>query len=247
MSGVVYLVGIGPGNLQYIAPKAVNALKNAQSVLGHKSCLSLIRKYISGKEVVSEEMTPIERSGVAAEKALKGETVAIVSIGDPGIYAIASTFFQFLKEKGVSVAVKVVPGVAAANAAAALLGSPLGHDFATISLGDLATPWEVVEKRLEYAAKADFVVVLYNPLSREGDWRIKRAVDILMRYKGNATPVGIVTNAMRKGEKAQITTLGEVLNYKIVTETTVIIGNSETFVFGGRMVTPRRYETGLGY
>ena len=95
--------------------------------------------------------------------------------------------------------------------------------------------------------KADFVVVLYNPLSREGDWRIKRAVDILTRYKGDATPVGIVTNATRKGERAQITTLGEVLNHKIVTETTVIIGNSETFVFGGRMVTPRRYETGLGY
>ncbi|MFQ6085579.1 MAG: precorrin-3B C(17)-methyltransferase [Candidatus Bathyarchaeia archaeon] len=247
MGGKIYLVGIGPGSLDHMTPKAVDTLRRAQVIVGHKTHLDPINELVSGKKVISEKMSPIERAEVAVKEALKGKIVAIVSVGDPGIYAIASIFFDLLKERDLRVAVEVVPGITAANSAAALLGSPLGHGFAAISIGDLATPWEIIERQLELAAKADFVVVLYNPRSKDGDWRLKRAAQILMKNKKVTTPVGIVTNAMMEGERVQITTLGEMLDCKIDTQSTVIIGNSETFVFNGRLVTPRKYEIGLGY
>ncbi len=247
MAGKVYLVGIGPGSRDNMTPRAVDRLGKVEVIIGHKACLDLVGKFIAGKEIVLEEMTPIERAGIAVDKALEGRDVALVSTGDPGIYAIASTFFSYLKEKGLRVPVEVIPGVTVANAAAALLGSPLGHDFAVISLADLATPWSAIKRRLESAASSDFVVVLYNPKGRVGDRRVRKAVATLMSYRKATTPVGITTSATTEQEKVRITTLGEVSGYSIDTETILIVGNSETFVSDGRMVTPRGYKRGLGY
>ena len=247
MSGRVYLVGIGPGSQDNMTPKAMNTLKNVQVVIGHEACLGLVRKFITGREIVISEMTPVERAEIAVEKAREGKDVALVSTGDTGIYAIASTFFSYLKDKGLRVEVEVIPGVTVASAAAAILGSPLGHDFAVISLADLATKWSAIKRRLESAAKSDFVVVLYNPKGKVGDKRVKEALETLMTYRKAATPVGIVTNATTESEKVKITTLAEVSGYDIDTDTIVIVGNSETFVFNGKMVTPRGYKKGVGY
>ncbi len=245
--GKVYLVGIGPGSPENVTPKALKALKNSQTVLGHSKHLDLIKEHIAGKRVITEKMSPIERSEVAVKEALKGRNVAIVSTGDPGIYAIASIFFQHLKEEGIDLDVEVVPGITAAGAAAALLGSPLGHDFASISLGDLAIPWEVIERRLEAASEADFVLVLYNPISKEGDWQLRRALQIIGGHRGFDTEVGMVTDATRVNEKVVVTTLGEMLSHHIDVETIIIVGNSETYLIGERIVTPKMYEEGVGY
>lgn len=247
MTGKVYLVGIGPGSRDDMTPRAVDRLGKVEVIIGHKACLKLIDKLIAGKEIILKEMTPIERAGIAVDKALEGKDVALVSSGDPGIYAIASTFFSYLKEKGLGVPVEVIPGVTVANAAAALLGSPLGHDFAVISLADLATPWSAIKRRLESAAASDFVVVLYNPKGRVGDRRVREAVATMMRYRKATTPVGIATSATTEQEKVRITTLEEVPGCSIDTETILIVGNSETFISNGRMITPRGYKRGLGY
>lgn len=243
----VYLVGIGPGSWDNMTPKAVSTLRKAQVVIGHRACLDLVSKLITGKEIIHGEMSPIKRAEIAVGKALEGRDVAVVSNGDPGIFAIASTFFSYLKKEGIKVPVEVIPGVTVASAAGALLGSPLGHDFAVISLADLATPWDAIRRRLESAAKSDFVIVLYNPKGKLGNRRLKKAITTLTNYRQANTPVGIVTNATGDGEKVQITTLAEAPGCGIDTQSIVIIGNSETFVLDGRMVTPRRYREGVGY
>ncbi|UCG55397.1 MAG: precorrin-3B C(17)-methyltransferase [Dehalococcoidia bacterium] len=247
MNGKIYLVGIGPGNRDDVTPRAAKVLKNVQVIIGHKSCLDQLWKLVIGKEVVAGEMTPVERAGVALEKAQEGNDVAVVSSGDIGIYAFASTFFSHLKERDLEMDVEVVPGVTVASAAAALLGSPLGHDLAIISLADQATTWQNIKRRLISAAEADFVVVLYNPVGKVGSGRIKEAIKILMEYRESITPVGIVTGATTEQEQVLITTLGQVSVDTIETDTIVIVGNSETYIYNGRMITPREYIQGLGY
>tara|TARA_B100000315_G_C14513067_1_gene557892 strand:+ start:80 stop:823 length:744 start_codon:yes stop_codon:yes gene_type:complete len=247
MSGKVYLVGIGPGSRDNMTPRAVARLESVAVVLGHETCLDMVKEFIAGKEIITGEMTPIERAEIAAVKALSGRDVAVVSTGDAGVYAIASTFFQYLKETGIKVSVEVIPGVTVASAAAALLGSPLGHDFAVISLADLATPWSAIRKRLKSAAEADFAVVLYNPKGKLGNQRIREAAKIIRAYRKATTPVGIVTNATGEAEKVQITTLEGLSCRSIDAETILIIGNSETYVLDGRIITPRGYRKGVGY
>ncbi len=247
MSGTVYLVGIGPGSPENMTPRAAATLSKVQVIIGRKDCLDLIARLAAGKEVVVSDISPVERAGIAVATALEGKDVALVTTGDPGIYAIASTFFGYLKENELTPPVEVIPGVTLANAAAALLGSPLGHDFAAISLADRATPWSAIKRRLESAAKSDFVVVLYNPRGRVGSQRIKEAVAILANYRKATTPVGIVSGATTEDERVRVTTLAEVSGDDIDTETILIVGNSETFVLNGWMVTPRGYKKGLGY
>ena len=256
MTATVYLIGLGPGSWQNMTPRSISTLSNVSVIIGHKTSLDLIAclessdgraNFINGKEIIVQDLSPLQRADIAIAKVLAGKNVAIVTAGDPGIYAIASTFFNYLKKKQIKIPVEVVPGVPAANVAAALLGAPLGRDFATLSLSDRATPWEGIKRRLKAAASADFVVVLYNPKSQSGNYRLNKAVDILKNYNKAGTPVGVVTNATGHGENIQITTLGEVLNYPIEEQTILIFGNSETYVFDGRMVTPRQYRKGVGY
>jgi len=228
MKGKVYLVGIGSGTRGGMTYAAAAVLKKVEVVIGQKACLDMLWKAVVGAKVIAADMSPVERARTAVDIALAGRDVAIVSTGDTGVYAIASTFFSYLKDNNIELDIEVVPGVTLASAAAARLGSPLGHDFAVISLADQATGWDDIKKRLGAAAEADFVAVLYNPVGKLGKERLKEAVAI-------------------NQEKDVITTLGEVSSCGINTDTLLIIGNSETFVHNGRLITPRGYIQGVGY
>lgn len=239
------MVGIGPGDLEQMSLKAYNVLKEAEVIVGYKTYINLITDLLEGKEVVNSGMTKeVDRSLVALEKAYEGKKVAVISSGDSGIYGMAGIVLELLVKKGWQndIKVEVVPGITSAHAAAASLGAPLMHDFVTISLSDLLTPWEIIEKRLHFAAQGDFVITLYNPMSKKRTEQIKIAQQIFLQYKSPKTPVGIVRNAKRAGEEIEISDLENFLNCKIDMFTMVIIGNSETFVEGQRMITPRGYR-----
>lgn len=249
-TGKIYIVGIGPGGIEHITPAALNAIKESTVIVGYKTYLDLISDLLKDKDVrPSWMMQEIERCTKAIEIAMTGKTVAIISGGDPGIYAMAGLVFEILKEKMGSpesrrlygMQVEVIPGLAALNACAAKLGAPLMNDFASVSLSDLLTPWETIEKRLDAASAADFVIVLYNPKSKGRTEHIKKAREIILRYRSPQTPVGIVRGATRGNESILITDLENMLNHEIDMQSTVIIGNSQTFVWESRMITPRGY------
>ena len=247
MNAKVYLVGIGPGDSSSMTAGVKKVLKDVQVVIGQKACLDLLWKAVIGKEIIAEKMTPVERAEIAVKKAREGRDVAIVSTGDTGIYAIASTFFSYLKDNAIELEVEVVPGVTVASAAAALLGSPLGHDFAVISLADQATEWEDIKKRLQAAAEADFVIVVYNPIGKVGNKRLAEAAGILLGHRQASTPVGIVSGIATQQQKVSITTLGKLSGCDVDIDSSVIIGNKQTLVYNGRMITPRGYIEGVGY
>ena len=242
----LFVVGIGPGDLKHMTYEARDALESAEVVVGYKTYLDFIEPLLAGKEVISTGMTKeVERCREALRIAVSGRTVALVSGGDAGIYGMAGLVLEMAAtgESG-SPEVVVIPGVSALQAAAAVLGAPLMHDFAVISLSDLLTPWAVIEKRLAAAAAADFVVALYNPKSKGRIRQIERARELLLAVRPAETPVGIVRNACREGEEKSVTTLDGMLSYDIDMFSIVIIGNSATFVDGeGRLITPRGYET----
>ncbi len=184
----------------------------------------------------------VDRAKIAVQKAKEGKNVAVVSSGDPGVYGMAGVVLEAAALENAAVPIEVVPGVTAATAAASVLGAPLVTDFAVISLSDLLTPWETIEKRLHAAAQADFVIVLYNPQSLGRKTPLTEAHKILCLNRRADTPVGVVKCAGRSGEKATITTLGELQCSEVDMATTVVVGNSTTRVVGGRMVTPRGYN-----
>ena len=241
-AGSLAIVGTGPGDFAHMSPAALEAIRRAEVVVGYKTYLRQIESLLHGKEVISSAMTQeVDRAKAAAELAAAGRRVAVVSGGDPGVYAMAGLIFEVLKGLASSVEVEVIPGISALNACAARLGAPLMHDFAAISLSDRLTPWHLIAKRLEAAAAADFVIVLYNPRSKGRAGQIEEAAKILLRHRGPATPVGIVRAAMRPDEEVCVTTLGGMLAFDIDMQCTVIIGNSATFAWRGRLVTPRGY------
>jgi len=245
MAGKIFLVGIGPGKREHMTFKAVNTLKNVDVVIVCKDYLNLIKDLISDKEIISEDITPIKRAETAAKMALEGKTVAVACIGDPTIYAMANIFFQYLEKNKITIPIEVVPGITAAIAASASLGAPLGTDFTVISLGEKNVPWETIKRRLEYASKADFVIVIYNPICKIEKGRMKKTVEVLKKCKRANTPVGLVKSATLPNEKVQVTTLDKMLNYKIDNLTTIVIGNSESIASKNRLITPRKYD--LGY
>ena len=257
----LYIVGTGPGGIEHITPRAQEAIRESDAIVGYGTYLDLIEDLIKDKQIISTGMTQeVDRCGKAVELALSGKTVSIISGGDPGIYAMAGLVFELLSGKAgkresgevcksflarfpaSSLSVEVIPGISALNACAARLGAPLMHDFASISLSDRLTPWKLIEKRLESAAMADFVIVLYNPKSKGRPEHIKKAREIIMKYRNPDTPAGIVKGAMRENEEIVITNLKNMLEYNIDMQTTVIIGNSQTFVWDNLMITPRGYE-----
>jgi len=227
-------------------------------VAGYTTYIDLIRPQIQGKEVISTAMTKeVVRIEAAIEKALAGKSCAIVSSGDPGIYAMAGLVFETCQIKGITIVppgsnlpradaesaleLEVVPGIPALCAGAALLGAPLTHDFAAISLSDLLTPWELIERRLEAAAGADFVIVLYNPKSKKRNWQLGKAREIILRHRDAGTPVGIVKRAMREQQDIEIVTLGDLLEADVDMQTTVFIGSSASNHYMDFMYTPRGY------
>lgn len=240
----IRVVGIGPGGAGHLTEKAKEAIGSADAVVGYTRYVELVSGLLAGKEVFSTGMTrEVERCRKAIELARAGRTVAVVSSGDAGIYGMAGLVLELLDEVERA-AVEVVPGVPAFVAASALLGAPLMHDFASISLSDLLTDWAVIEKRLEAAAQADFVIALYNPKSTKRVEGLGRALEIIGRHRGPSTPVGIVRNATREDEQATLTTLKDAPSFADTIDmlTILIIGNSSSYSSNGRFVTPRGYR-----
>lgn len=215
-------------------------------IVGYTRYVDLIKPLIDGKEIFTTGMTfEVERCKKALEYARSGKTVAVVCSGDAGIYGMAGLILQLsMKEAATPVHVEVVPGIPAFVSAAAILGAPLMHDFASISLSDLLTDWDLIEKRVKAAAEADFVIALYNPKSSKRVEGLRKALSIISTVRSASTPVGIVRNATREGQSAIISTLGTVEAFldDIDMLTILIVGNSSTLVSGGFMITPRGYE-----
>lgn len=238
--GKIMVVGLGPGEARQLTPRAARAIEEAQVIVGYKTYLSFIKDLIKGKEIISSGMRKeIDRARIALDRAAGGQIVAVVSSGDPGVYGMAGIVLELAGDR---IPVEVIPGVTAATSAAAVLGAPLMHDFAVISLSDLLTPWEAILRRLEAAAASDFVIVLYNPKSQGRHQQIAAARDIFLKHKSPDTPVGIVQNAGRREENKVVSTLGKMLDEEINMQSTVIIGNSQTLVIHGNMITPRGYS-----
>jgi len=228
-----------------MAPAAKAALLKAEVIVAYKTYMDLIApEILEGKETISTGMTgEIHRCRMAIEKALGGKDTAIVSSGDSGIYGMAGLVLELLADQGLldNVKVEVIPGIPALSAAAALLGAPIMHDFAVISLSDLMTPWEEIQKRVEAAAKTDFVLIIYNPRSKKRTWQLSRVRKLILKYRDGHTPVGIVRNAARDGESVRITTLSRLDEFSVDMLSILVVGNSRTRVVGGKMVTPRGY------
>lgn len=217
-------------------------MAEADCIIGYRTYLDLIPELLAGKEVLSSEMMKeVDRCRTSLALVREGRRVALVSGGDPGVYAMAGLVFELAAEGNQQIDIEIIPGIAALNACAARLGAPLMHDFAAISLSDLLTPWELIEKRLAAAAAADFVIVIYNPKSKKRTGQIARAREIMLLHRSPQTPVGIVTAATRDHERLALTTLQEMLQSEINMQSTVIIGNSQTFTWRNFMVTPRGY------
>ncbi|HMM20307.1 MAG TPA: precorrin-3B C(17)-methyltransferase [Selenomonadales bacterium] len=224
--------------------RASDALTEAEVIVGYDTYLALISGLVAGKETIGTGMTQeIDRCRAAVEAALSGRKVAVVSSGDPGVYGMAGLILELLLACPAAVRpeVDIVPGISAVGAAAARLGAPLMHDFAVISLSDLLTPWEVIEKRAEMAAAGDFVIALYNPKSTRRTSQIEKVREILLRHRPGSTPVGIVRQASRPGESVTLSNLTDFTGEAIDMFSLVIIGNSQTFIRDGFMVTPRGY------
>ena len=238
---MIYVVGLGPGKEDQMTPRALAALEKCDVIVGYKAYVDLVRPLFEGrKELIASPMKgEADRCRMALELSNEGRTVALISSGDPGVYGMAGIMLEIAEG---SADVEVVPGVTSASAAASVLGAPLMHDFAVISLSDLLTPWELIEKRLRAAAAADFVICLYNPASHGRPEHLARACAILLEEKPADTPAGWVRNAGRDGETSAVTTLGELPQADIDMFCTVVIGNSTTRVINGRLVTPRGYK-----
>lgn len=239
---VLYVVGLGPGGSRWMTWEARAALEQAEVLCGYTVYLDLIRGEFPDKEYFSTPMTQeIERCRAALERARSGRTTALVCSGDAGVYGMAGPVLE-LAPQFPEVEIQVVPGVTAALAGAAVLGAPLMHDFAVLSLSDLLTPWEVIRRRLELAAQGDFILCLYNPSSRRRRDHLRMACDIVLAHRGPETVCGWVRNAGRAQEEHQVLTLGELREAQVDMFTTVFIGSAATRRIGDRMVTPRGYE-----
>jgi len=247
--GSLAIVGLGPGKREYMTPRALKVVAAAEYVLGHASYLKPLEPLLAGKNVISSAMGKEVDRAKEAVRLARSHTVAIVSGGDAGVYGMAGIVLEVIEHDGEIVDVEVIPGITAANAAASRVGSPLSGDFAVISLSDLLTPLDVIEKRLDALFSVGIPVVLYNPRSRGRPHNFALAIEHARKYLGSTTPVAVVRNALRDDEEKIITTLGEIEGHteKIDMHTTVIIGGSESRIW--RMgedvkgiITPRGYH-----
>ena len=238
----VTVIGLGPGGGAELTGRARAALEACDLLVGYTAYIDLIKDDFPDKETLSTGMRrEVDRCRAAVEAALTGKDVAVVCSGDSGVYGMAALVYEVAREYD-PIDIEVVPGITAACGGAAVLGAPLTHDFAVVSLSDLLTPWETIERRLAAAAQADFVLCLYNPASKSRPDYLRRACDILLAAgKSPDTVCGTVRNIGRAGEEGRILTLGERRDTPADMFTTVFVGNSETRVVDGKMVTPRGY------
>jgi precorrin-3B C17-methyltransferase len=238
----IFVVGLGPGNVQQMTKRALNAMEESDVLCGYSVYIELIKEMYPYKRLLSTPMKKeTDRCRMAIEEALSGQTVSIVCSGDAGVYGMASLMYE-VAQQYPPVDIEIVPGVTAACSGAAVLGAPLIHDFAVISLSDLLTPWELIEKRLACAADGDFCICLYNPSSIKRHDYLQKACDIILQYRQADNIAGIVQNIGREGEHAEVMTLARLREKQVDMFTTVFIGNSKTKNINNKMVTPRGYK-----
>ncbi|KZL37051.1 precorrin-3B C(17)-methyltransferase [Secundilactobacillus collinoides] len=239
---MLYIVGLGPGSKDLMTQEALDVIEKTDTIVGYVTYVHLVEDMLKGKELVVTGMRgEIDRCKKAIEIAETGKDVAIISSGDAGIYGMAGLVLELASKADQHIDVKVVPGVTASIGAAAALGAPLMNDFCHISLSDLMTPWDVIKERVDAAAKADFVICLYNPRSKGRPNNLHEALDIILKYKSADTVVGIGKDVARKKEIEKVTTIKDLDEEEINMTTIVIVGNKNTYVADGRMVTPRGY------
>lgn len=238
----IYVVGLGPGGLNQITPRAMDALEQCDVIAGYNVYIDLIRERFQSKKFVSTPMKrEAERCHIAVQEALKGRIVAMVCSGDAGVYGMAGLMYE-VAQQYEAIEIEVIPGITAACSGAAILGAPLIHDFAVISLSDLLTPWEFIEKRIACAAMADFVICLYNPSSKKRKDYLQKACEIILQHRNEKTMCGYVQNIDRQGEQGTVLTLDKLKGTQVDMFTTVFVGNSQTKELGGKLVTPRGYR-----
>lgn len=245
--GKIMLVGLGPGSHAHLTARARAAIAEADTVIGYVTYIRLVAELVEGKEVIKKSMTEeLDRAIEAFERARMGKKVALISSGDAGVYGMAGPTFEVLFQAGWTpesgIEVEIVPGASALNTCAALVGAPLTHDFCAISLSDLLTPWPTIARRLDAVAYSDFVVALYNPKSGRRTRQIVEARRLFLRHRRPDTPVAIVKSAYRPRQRIEFTTLEKMIECDIGMLSTVLIGNSNTFIRHGLMVTPRGYR-----
>ncbi|MCX7822843.1 MAG: precorrin-3B C(17)-methyltransferase [Syntrophobacterales bacterium] len=255
-SGSLSIVSIGPGSPRYMIPEAFEALQKAEIIVGYRTYIYLIKDLFPSKTFVSKGMRQeTERCRIAIEHALSGKTVALISSGDAGIYGMAGLALELCKQADISVrfkdtetsevensiALRIIPGVSALNIAASILGAPIMHDFAVVSLSDHLTPWELITKRLHLASQGDFVIILYNPRSATRPHLLEKAITIIKEHRSSDTPVGIVWRAAREGQRSLVCSLASIPIEEVDMHSVIIVGNSQTYVWNNLMVTPRGY------
>lgn len=244
-TGSLRVVGLGPGTPGLLTGQARDALQGADVIIGYEGYFALVSELIAGKECIALPLTQeVARAELAVARAVAGQAVSVISSGDAGVYGMASLVLEVLERQqahALMPEVVVIPGVSAVNACAALLGAPLAHDFAVLSLSDLLTPWALIEQRLSAAAQADFVLALLNPKSARRQWQFPRACELIAAHRAAETPVGLVRNAYRPDQAVLTITLAGLAQAPVDMLTTVIVGNSQTRCFASRLITPRGY------
>lgn len=236
----LYVVGIGAEGKNTMTLQATEVISKCELIVGYTVYVDLIKKQFPQKQYYTSAMKQEKQRVVyAIEQCVKGKKTAIISSGDSGVYGMASLAYELAQN--VDIEIKVISGVSACLSASAVLGAALSHDFAVISLSDLMTPWEVIQKRLMFAAMGDFVICIYNPCSKKRADYLKKACDIILQYQNPEIVCGIVKNIGREGEQSRIVSLAELREIQTDMFTTVFIGNSQTKVIKGKMVTPRGY------
>ncbi|MCY3854398.1 MAG: precorrin-3B C(17)-methyltransferase [Thaumarchaeota archaeon] len=250
MQGKLYIVGIGPGSHDHMTFYAKKIINESDTIVGYETYVNLVNDLIRGKDVYRYAMTQeVDRAQQCIKLAKSGKIVSLISSGDPGIYGMAGLIYEILAESKWDpqndITVEIVPGISALNSCSSLIGSPLMTDFAVLSMSDLLVPWEIITKRVEAAAKGDFVIVIYNPSSKRRTHQIKDTRQILLKYRSPNTPVAIIKGAYRESEKIIITNLQNLNNEynNLGMISTVIIGNSSTYNYKNLIINPRGYKS----
>ena len=250
MVGKLYIVGIGPGHHDHMTFRAKQVIEESNTIVGYETYVNLVQDLIDGKDVYRYAMTQeVERAHQCIDLAKSGKIVSLVSSGDPGIYGMAGLIYEILAKSGWDpkngLPVEIIPGISALNSCASIIGSPLMTDFAVLSMSDLLVPWEIIVKRVEAAAKGDFVIVIYNPSSKKRIHQLEDTRKILLKYRKPATPVAIVKGAFRDSQSVVLTDLENLLNHseKLGMISTVIVGNSSTYNYNDLMINPRGYTS----
>ena len=242
-TGKIIVAGIGPGSESDITPAVLSAIRQSDVIVGYKYYFRFIEKIIRPGAICIDSGMKREkaRAEEAYNYAAEGKVVTVISSGDAGIYGMAPLIYEMKREKGSDISIEALPGISAFQKAASLLGAPVGHDFCVISLSDLMTPWELIEKRIKAAASADFITAIYNPKSEGRYWQLYRLIEIFLQERDPQTPVGFVRQAGREEQEVMITTLTDFDPEQVDMFTVILIGNSQTYQFENKMITPRGY------